>query len=60
MDEEAQVIYLQFLSYCSRLMCTEADAVRPLWAGRRLNLSVIRLRSEKQRYEAEEKPPLTQ
>ena len=35
-----------------------ADAIRPLWARRRLNLPAIRLRSEKQRPKAEEKPPL--
>ena len=46
--------------YYSRLMCAGADAFRPLWARRRLNLSAIRLRSEKQRPEAEEKPPLAQ
>ena len=46
--------------YCPRLMCTGVDAFRPLWARRRLNLSEIRLRSEKQRPEAEEKPPLAQ
>ena len=54
------VYFTRFSGYNSRLMCAGADAFRPLWARRRLNLSAIRLRSEKQRYEAEEKPPLTQ
>ena len=53
-------IFQVTIRYYSRLMCAGADAFRPLWARRRLNLSAIRLRSEKQRYEAEEKPPLTQ
>ena len=46
--------------YYSRPMCAGAGAFRPLWARRRLNLSAIRLRSEKQCCEASEKPPLAQ
>ena len=48
--------FFRISCFCSRLMCAGADAFRPLWARRRLNLSVIRLRSEKLRCEASEKP----